>query len=122
MHLFRVLQSPERLEKNEERDHHQRAGVDQGGQDFRRDGSRKVFRGAGRDANLQIDGPPAKAAARGKSEKVVTGFPRGRASEWGANAGNHQQHDVGERHEQGDAQDLGGLLSAAGAGVHVHVS
>src|SRR5215475_8012384 len=38
----------------------------------------------------------------------------------GAQAGNHQQEDVGKRHEQGDAEDFRRLLSPTVAGVHLH--
>ncbi len=72
--------------------------------------------GAGR-TGVQVDGSQRKQQRQEVGE-IMSGL-REQCQGVGADAGNHQQHDVRQGYDEGDAQDFGSPLIPA-MNVHVH--
>jgi hypothetical protein len=112
--VLRMLQTPEGLVKDEERNRNQRHGVDQRGQNSR--AMVAIGLGGTGRARLQIDGNQGQQQSE-KIGKIVSGFGEQR-QRMGTNAGHHQQHDVGESHAQRNLQYSLGTAPAMNVDVH----
>src|SRR5215831_174436 len=117
MDLLRAANSAHRLIKNKERYAHQRQRVDQGGEHT--GAMVAVGLGGARRPRLQINRGEGKQE-RKEVGKVMSGFRQQRQG-MGSDAGDHQQYDIGQGDEQGNAQNLGRPLVPA-VHVRVHVS
>src|SRR5580693_6725761 len=113
--MLRMLQSAESLVENKKRNRNQRRGVHQSSQ---HSGTMVAvgFGGAGR-ARLQIDRDERKQQ-REKVGKIVSRLRKQR-QRVGANAGHHQQPNIGQRHGQGNLEHLGGAAPAVRVNVHI---